>query len=182
MAQRAAGAPRELLGEVLPVLVGRIQAGHDFTPAPYVQGCPPGEPLWKGSKAAGREPSLTSMDIHTPSIPPKLRITQTLVEDLFYRPVDVAKVIWPDIELDWFQRTRLKRFCLTPRVIDLSGVGTGKTVVTIWDGGIGPMPTGRSSSRCRGRASSGAISWRRWMPRATPSRSRRRRGSRSRRG
>ena len=77
--------------------------------------------LWKGSKAAGREPSLTSMDIHTPSIPPKLRITQTLVEDLFYRPVDVAKVIWPDIELDWFQRTRLKRFCLTPRVIDLSG-------------------------------------------------------------
>lgn len=70
------------------------------------------------------------MDIHVPSIPPRHRVTQTLVEDLFYRPVDVCRVIWPDIELDWFQRVRLKRFCLTPRVIDLSGVGTGKTVVT----------------------------------------------------
>lgn len=66
------------------------------------------------------------MNILVPSIPPFLKITQTLIEDVIANPVVGAKVIMGE-NLDVFQRVRLKICWNTPRVMDSSGFSSAKT-------------------------------------------------------
>ncbi|MHB9007635.1 MAG: hypothetical protein ACYDC1_11955 [Limisphaerales bacterium] len=68
------------------------------------------------------------MNIHTPSIPRHLAITEAMWEDLIWRPDMAAKVLL-GYELDLFQSARLKIKWFTPFVIDSSGLDTGKTIV-----------------------------------------------------
>jgi hypothetical protein len=70
------------------------------------------------------------LSIHAPSTPRHLRITQTMVEDFLIDPVLGVKVIW-GLEMDDFQKSRLRTYWWIPNVIDSSGVGTGKTL-TFW--------------------------------------------------
>ena len=68
------------------------------------------------------------MEILTPSIPNRLQITQTMMEEFIIDPVMGAKVLL-GYDLDVFQRARLKYYWWTPYCIDSSGISTGKTVV-----------------------------------------------------
>ncbi len=68
------------------------------------------------------------MNILVPSIPGRLRITQTMIEDTICDPVMTAKVIM-GYELDIFQKARLRYYWWVPDVIDESGFSTGKTLV-----------------------------------------------------
>lgn len=70
------------------------------------------------------------MNIHTPSTPRHLRITQTMVEDFLCDPVLGIWVIF-GIKLDAFQQSRARTYWWIPNVIDSSGVGTGKSL-GIW--------------------------------------------------
>lgn len=70
------------------------------------------------------------LNIHLPSIPGHLRITQTLIEDTICDPCIGAKVIFGEI-MDEFQRSRLKDYIWIPRVIDSSGFSSFKTR-TFW--------------------------------------------------
>jgi len=67
------------------------------------------------------------LNIHTPSTPGHLRVTQTMVEDFLIDPVLGVKVFF-GLELDDFQKSRLRTYWWVPNVIDSSGVSTGKTL------------------------------------------------------
>lgn len=66
------------------------------------------------------------MNILVPSIPARLKITQTLIEDAIYDPVGPCQYIFNE-ELDYFERVRLKICWHTPRVMDSSGFSSVKT-------------------------------------------------------
>lgn len=68
------------------------------------------------------------MEIITPSIPRRLQISQTMMEDFIHDPVMGAKVIL-GYNLDVFQRVRLKLYWWSPYLIDSSGISSGKTIV-----------------------------------------------------
>lgn len=70
------------------------------------------------------------MNVLVPSIPGRLRVTQTMVEDFLCDPVLACKVIL-GFDLDVFQRVRLRLFWWVPNVIDSSGYSSGKTI-TDW--------------------------------------------------
>ena len=67
-------------------------------------------------------------NILVPSVPPALRITETMWTDFLCDPVLAAEVIF-GIKLDAFQKCRLRYYWWVQNVIDSSGVGSGKTVV-----------------------------------------------------
>lgn len=69
-----------------------------------------------------------SVNIHVPSVPGVLRITQTMWEDLILDPVKAASVIM-GYELDVYQRCRLRYYWWVMEVIDSSGFSSGKTIV-----------------------------------------------------
>jgi hypothetical protein len=66
------------------------------------------------------------MDILVPSVPARLKITQTLIEDVICNPVIGARHIM-NLNLDVFQRVRLKICWNTPRVMDTSGFSSAKS-------------------------------------------------------
>lgn len=66
------------------------------------------------------------MNIHTPSVPPVLRITETMICDVLCDPVLGARILLGE-ELDAFQRVRLKVSWWSPRCIDSSGFSSEKT-------------------------------------------------------
>ena len=72
------------------------------------------------------------MNLHTPSTPRDLVLTRTMLEDFLFNPVLSARVFFPKIELDAFQRARLKLAWLLPKFEDCSGVGSAKTLVSDW--------------------------------------------------
>lgn len=57
----------------------------------------------------------------------RLRITQTMIEDFILDPVLASKWIL-NLDLDAFQRARLKLNWWVPNVIDDSGISSGKTI------------------------------------------------------
>jgi hypothetical protein len=57
-----------------------------------------------------------------------MTFTQQQLEAFFFDPVMAAKVLM-NVDLDTFQRVRLKFLWFFPEMMDSSGVGTGKTVV-----------------------------------------------------
>jgi hypothetical protein len=67
-----------------------------------------------------------SINIHKPSTPRHLKITQTMVEDFLIDPVLGAEIIFK-VKLDAFQKCRLRTYWWIPNVIDSSGFGTGKS-------------------------------------------------------
>lgn len=70
------------------------------------------------------------MQVLTPAVPKRLRITPGMVEDFCWDPV-LACWFFLGIKLDWFQRVRLKIFWHVPIGIDSSGFTSGKTI-TDW--------------------------------------------------
>lgn len=70
------------------------------------------------------------MEIHTPTQPKRLRITQTMIDDWIIDPVMGAQILF-NVKLDAFQRSRLKYYWWFTDVIDSSGFGTGKSF-TFW--------------------------------------------------
>ena len=68
-----------------------------------------------------------SLNIHISTMPPHLRITETMICDFICNPVLGAEVIM-GLKLDAFQRVRLKICWGTPRVMDSSGVSSAKTI------------------------------------------------------
>jgi len=68
------------------------------------------------------------MEIITPSIPRRLQISQTMMEDFIRDPVMGAEVLL-GFKLDVFQRVRLKYYWWSPYLVDSSGISSGKTVV-----------------------------------------------------
>jgi hypothetical protein len=71
-----------------------------------------------------------AIEIHTPSQPRHLKITQTMVDDFLIDPVLGVTVIFR-VKLDAFQRSRLRYYWWVTDVIDSSGFGTGKSL-TFW--------------------------------------------------
>jgi hypothetical protein len=71
-------------------------------------------------------PEKSALNIYTPSTPAHLRITESMRADLVENPVLAAKVILGET-LDEFQKNRLIKCWWTPRVMDSSGLGCGKT-------------------------------------------------------
>lgn len=57
-----------------------------------------------------------------------MTFTQTQLEAFFFDPVMAARVLL-GVQLDVFQRVRLRFYWFFPECMDSSGVGTGKTVV-----------------------------------------------------
>lgn len=70
------------------------------------------------------------MNVLVPSIPKRLQITQTMVEDFIRDPVLGAYVLL-GVKLDVFQQQRLRLLWWVPDVMDCSGFGTGKSY-TLW--------------------------------------------------
>lgn len=68
------------------------------------------------------------MNIHTPSVPARFRITQTMADDFLCDPVLGAHCFF-GFKLDAFQRARLRLMWWVPELIDSSGFSSGKTVV-----------------------------------------------------
>lgn len=68
------------------------------------------------------------MEILVPSIPKRLSITQTMMEDIICDPVLGGKLIMGR-EYDAFQKARLRYYWWFPDVIDESSFSTGKTLV-----------------------------------------------------
>jgi len=68
------------------------------------------------------------VQIITPVIPKRLTVTAQMLEDFLCDPVLGFKVIL-GIDLDVFQRCRLKYYWWVPEVIDSSGFSSGKTIV-----------------------------------------------------
>lgn len=66
-------------------------------------------------------------NIHTPSTPRHLKITQTMVEDFIIDPVLGIRVIF-NTSLDVFQQSALRTYWWVPDVIDSSGFGSGKSL------------------------------------------------------
>lgn len=73
---------------------------------------------------------MNTTNILVPSIPKRLEITQTMIEDFLIDPVMGSKVML-NVDLDVFQRCRLRAFWWTRNCIDSSGVSTGKTLVDV---------------------------------------------------
>lgn len=69
---------------------------------------------------------IMAINIHTPSTPRHLKITQTMVEDFLIDPVMGARVIL-GVHFDAFQAAALRIAWWVPNVIDESGFGTGKS-------------------------------------------------------
>src|SRR5690348_9302758 len=69
-----------------------------------------------------------AMNVITPAIPKRLTVTQTMMEDFLCDPVLAAKVIL-GLDLDAFQRCRLRYMWWIPELIDCSGFSSGKTIV-----------------------------------------------------
>lgn len=69
----------------------------------------------------------SKLNILTPSVPARLKITQTLIEDTICDPVIGARFIM-NLQLDAFQTARLKICWNTPRVMDTSGFSSAKTL------------------------------------------------------
>lgn len=67
------------------------------------------------------------MNILVPEVPPALRITQGMWEDLLCDPVLAVRVLF-GVKLDAFQACRLRFYWWTQSVFDSSGVGSGKTI------------------------------------------------------
>lgn len=67
------------------------------------------------------------MQVVTASIPKRLTITQSMMEDFLCDPVLAAKVLM-GYDLDVFQRARLRYNWWVPFVVDSSGYSTGKTI------------------------------------------------------
>jgi hypothetical protein len=70
------------------------------------------------------------MQIHTPSIPRTLKITETMVTDFLCDPVLASRYLL-NITWDAFQAASLRIEWWVPNVIDESGFGTGKSL-RIW--------------------------------------------------
>ena len=68
------------------------------------------------------------MNIITPSLPARLRITQDQWTELLTDPVMAAEILL-GIKLDIFQACRLRIYWWYPEVIDSSGFSSGKTIV-----------------------------------------------------
>jgi hypothetical protein len=67
-----------------------------------------------------------TFEIHRPSTPKHLKITQTMQEDFLIDPVLGAEVLFK-ANLDAFQRARLKKTWWAPRTLDTSGFSSAKT-------------------------------------------------------
>jgi hypothetical protein len=67
------------------------------------------------------------MEVLVPSVPKRLRVTETMVCDFLVDPVMGVKVIF-GAELDVFQQVRLRAYWWVPDVIDSSGFSTAKTL------------------------------------------------------
>lgn len=67
------------------------------------------------------------MNVHVPAIPKRLRITETMICDFLIDPVLGVKVIF-GVELDAFQRARLRTYWWIPEVMDSSGFSSAKTI------------------------------------------------------
>jgi hypothetical protein len=72
------------------------------------------------------------MNIHVPSVPGRLVLTEGMLTDFLLNPVLAARIAFPDLELDAFQRARLKLEWIVPVFEDCSGVSTAKTLVADW--------------------------------------------------
>ncbi|MBN4663880.1 hypothetical protein H4F36_23915, partial [Escherichia coli] len=59
-------------------------------------------------------------------------LTRTMLDDFLFNPVLSARIIFPGIELDAFQRARLQIAWIVPILEDCSGVSTAKTLVADW--------------------------------------------------
>jgi hypothetical protein len=70
------------------------------------------------------------MNIMTPGVPKRLRITPGMVDDFLWDPVLAAR-FFLGVRFDWFQRVRLKMMWFVPFMIDSSGFTSGKTI-TNW--------------------------------------------------
>lgn len=73
-----------------------------------------------------------AMDILVSTGPPgHLRVTQSMVEDCVWNPLIPAKFIFPDFQMDHFQRARMKMYWWVPWTMDSSGTSSGKTLVQV---------------------------------------------------
>ena len=68
------------------------------------------------------------MDVHTPKLPKRLKITEGMIEDFLVDPVLAAYCIF-GAKLDVFQAARLRLLWWIPEVIDSSGFSSGKTAI-----------------------------------------------------
>lgn len=71
-----------------------------------------------------------TFQIHRPSTPKHLKITQTMMEDFIIDPAMGVKVLL-NAELDAFQKARLKQSWWAPRTLDSSGFSSAKTL-NLW--------------------------------------------------
>lgn len=70
-----------------------------------------------------------SVNVHVPSAPAHLKITQTMWEDFLCDPVLAVYCIFNGLQLDAFQAARLRYFWWVANVMDSSGYSSGKTIV-----------------------------------------------------
>jgi hypothetical protein len=68
------------------------------------------------------------LNILVPAVPARLTITEMMIEDFVWNPVLAFRYFY-GIELDAFQRVRLKLMWFVPELIDSSGFSSGKTLV-----------------------------------------------------
>lgn len=68
------------------------------------------------------------MNATVPTIPKRMRVTATMLDDFLGDPVLAARVFM-GLELDAFQAVRLRYHWWTPNLIDSSGYSSGKTIV-----------------------------------------------------
>ncbi|MCC7374271.1 MAG: hypothetical protein IT581_06430 [Verrucomicrobiales bacterium] len=67
------------------------------------------------------------MNIHVAAVPKRLRITESMICDFLIDPVLGVKIIF-GVELDAFQRARLRTYWWVPEVMDSSGFSSAKTI------------------------------------------------------
>lgn len=72
------------------------------------------------------------MNIHVSNRQPQHALTAGMMADLLCNPVLLSRIAFPQLELDAFQRARLKLEWLLPFFEDCSGVSTAKTLVADW--------------------------------------------------
>lgn len=70
---------------------------------------------------------MKSPHVYVPSAPRKLRITETMICDFLIDPILAARVIL-GVELDAFQRARLRTYWWVPEVMDSSGFSSAKSL------------------------------------------------------
>lgn len=71
------------------------------------------------------------MNAHVPSIPKRLAVTPTMIDDFIIDPVMGAKVIM-GITLDAFQMDFLRTCWWVPNVLNCAGFGVGKSFIAQW--------------------------------------------------